>query len=278
MKTPDVFVIGAQKCGTTTLYADLAQHPAIALTEKESSSLTRTSDRAEAIASYKQHSPPATSTFVDVSTEYAMRPLHNVSGLAATIAPAAKIVYIVRDPVARLLSHHHHEISARTMTGSIDDAVREYPRLIDYSRYYHQLTPWIDAFSNDQVHVVHFEAYMSDRIAGANALYTWLGLPKNELETPDVVHNAASEKRVGVGVGGQLARSRIYRDVIRPRLPAHLKSAGKTLLLPKAPARPAPPQNDTLEALVSILTPDIDELARFTGVGPWWDLETAWLR
>lgn len=277
MSVPDLIVIGAQKCGTTTIYEDLAQHPDISMTEKESSVLL-SSDRSSDITSEyaRAHRAPGKS-LVEVSTEYAMRPLHDVANVAATVAPLAQIVYIVRDPIARVISHHHHEVAARTMTGSIDDAVVTHDRLIDYSRYAYQVRPWVDAFGPERVHVVQFETYMEDRVGGASDLYEIMGVAPFTLGNPDEVHNAATDKRVAVGLAGRVANSRVYRQVIRPRVPVSAKAAAKRALLPKAPPRPEPPSSATLHTLVGSLTPDVEELAVLTNSDPWWDLEKKWL-
>lgn len=277
MNTPDLIVIGAQKCGTTTIYEDLAQHPDISMTEKESALLLSSDDSSDIASEYaRAHRVPGNS-LVEVSTEYAMRPLHDVADLAVTVAPQAHIVYIVRDPIARVISHHHHEVAARTMSEGIDDAVVTHDRLIDYSRYAHQVSPWLDAFGPERVHVVQFEAYMTDRIGSASELYEIMGLAPFTLANPDEVHNAATDKRVAVGLGGRLANNRVYRQVIRPRVPVSAKAAAKRVLLPKAPPRPALPSSTTLHTLVDRLAPEVEELAVLTNSAPWWDLKEKWL-
>lgn len=174
MTSPDLIVIGAQKCGTTTVYEDLGAHPSISLTDKESSVLlaARESDMRTA---YARVPVPEGSFLAEVSTEYAMRPLRDVARTAAAVAPEASVAYIVRDPVARVISHHHHEMAARTLSVGIDDAVREHRQLIDYSRYAFQIRPWLDAFGPHRVHVLRFEEYMSDRATGSARLYSILG-------------------------------------------------------------------------------------------------------
>lgn len=277
MSAPDLIVIGAQKCGTTTLYEDLAQHPSISMTEKESSLLLSSTDPARIASGYARSAPTSGNALVEVSTEYAMRPLHDTADIAKATAPRAKIVYIVRDPIARVISHHHHEVAARTMTEGIDDAVEAHPRLIDYSRYAYQVRPWLEAFGPDQVRVVRFETYMADRVRGASELYEFMGVPPHNLRDSDEVHNAADGKRVAVGPAARIAQSQVYRQLIRPRIPGSAKEVAKKVLLPKAPPRPAPPSPATLRMLVDRLTPDVEDLADAVNSDPWWDLEERWL-
>lgn len=275
--SPDIIVIGAQKCGTTTLYNDLVQHPNTVLLEKELSPLISNDPTALLQSLVPRLRRPANSLLVDVSTEYAMRPRNNPAVAAGSIAPHAHIIYIVRDPIERVISHHHHEVSAQTMPPNIDNAVASYPALLDHSRYAYQLEPWIDRFPPQQVHIVHFEAYVSNRREAARALFQEVGLSPHAIHDPDTIHNAASGKRVAVGMGGRLSRNNIYRDFIRPHLPDSLKSMAKRALLPKAPPRPSPPSIQTIEYLVRHLTPEVHRLADYTRTVPWWDLEGKWL-
>jgi hypothetical protein len=60
--------------------------------------------------------------------------------------PDLKLVYVMRQPIDRLVSHYIHEWSERTIFGSLEVAVRRFPRLIDYSRYSMQLQPYLDAY------------------------------------------------------------------------------------------------------------------------------------
>lgn len=278
MSTPDLFVIGAQKCGTTTLYEDLAHHPDVALGEKESSPLLCSHDPLEVLTMYGRTGRGTGSVFVDVSTEYAMRPLHDVADVAAAVAGDAHVVYIVRDPVARVISHHHHEVAARKMTSGIDDAVQRHGRLIDYSRYAYQLRPWMEAFGRENVHVLRFETYMASRNEGVRSLHSILGVAPRDLQDPNTAHNAADNKRVAVGPAGKLASSRLYRDLIRPRIPGTVKESAKRVLLPKAPPRPSPPSRATVELLVRTLTPEVEALAELMDRDLMWDLQERWLK
>ena len=277
--SPDFLVIGAQKSGTTTLWEDLRAHPAITMADKESNGLLDPRVLTpEGMRYYSALFDSDGSTKGEVCTTYAMLPTHEgVAERARTLNPATRVIYIVRDPVARVISHHHHEVAAQTMSADIDDAVRKHDRLIDHSRYAYQLRPWLDAFGPERVHIVQFERYMADRVTGASHLYSLLGLADFKLPDPESVHNAATDKRVGVGIGGRVANHPLYRKAIRPRIPTLVKGAAKRVLLRKAPPRPAPPSRETLETLVRTLSPEVRQLAFVVGEEPWWDLEARWL-
>ena len=133
-RLPDLIVIGAQKCGTTTLWEDLRGHPRVHLGEKESRVLSGGPlDRAELVSRYARQFRGAKEGAVlgEVSTRYAMLPDDpDAPANARSVAPRAQIVYIVRDPLDRVVSHHHHDFGLGFVGPDIDEAVESYPSLL----------------------------------------------------------------------------------------------------------------------------------------------------
>jgi hypothetical protein len=78
--------------------------------------------------------------------------------MRAHLRPDVKLVYVMRQPVDRLVSHYVHEASRRPMP-PVDEAVESMPELVDYGRYAFQLGWLLDsaiglqpAVDGDQVH------------------------------------------------------------------------------------------------------------------------------
>jgi hypothetical protein len=280
-RVPDFLVIGAQKCGTTTLYEDLRSHPDIGIADKESSvlagddSLERdsVSVRDALLRRYRvelPHRPPG-GVLGEVATSYAMLPMHSdVVDNAAMLVPGAKIIYIVREPLSRVISHHHHDFGLGLVGPDINLAVHHHAPLLDNTRYATQIKPWLDAFGRDSVLVLRFEDYIADRQAGANTVFEFLGLSPFSLPHPDDVHNAADAKHVAVGRAGRLAQTKLYRSTLRKLAPESLRRAVATRLLPKAPPRPAPPRPETVAFILDQLWPEVDQLASLLKTDPWW--------
>jgi hypothetical protein len=276
---PDFLVIGAQKCGTTTLYEDLRSHPQIVLKEKEQAGLLDNDlgtapGRRRYLAAFP--AMPAGVVAGEVSTRYAMRPEIDAASLAREVLDDVKVVYIVRDPIARVISHHHHFVHAGRVEADIDRAVRERRDLVDNSRYASQLRPWLEAFGRDSVHAVRFEDYTADRSAGVREVQRFLGVPEREPVEPDVVHNAAANRTVASRAWSRVRWSRAYLAV-RPLIGERLRHRLASLVVRPSPERPAGPSADTLAWLVSELAPEVSELAALLGTEKWWDLEATYL-
>lgn len=275
----DFLVVGAQKCGTTTVYEDLRAHPRIHIAEKESSVLTGGRPDAEDLRSrYRAalRSAPPEGIRGEVSTTYTMLATHPEVVENARQIPGLRVIYIVRDPLLRTISHHHHDFTLGLVGPDINEAVVQRPELVDHSRYATQLRPWLDLVGPERVQVVRFEDYMADRASGARQLFEHLGADPDDAHPDDVVHNAADTKVVAIGRWRAISTSRLYRRAIRPLIPEAARRRMMKAVLPGAPPRPAGPSDSTLAHLVEQLDDEVDDLASMLGTAPWWNIhETA---
>lgn len=106
---PDIFIIGVQKAGTTSLHGHLARHPEIAPPlVKEVHYFDVAYHRGTRW--YSAHFPKAADqnqrTF-DTTPYYIFHP--DVAERIYNYSPNAKIIAVLRDPVARAWSHYWHE-------------------------------------------------------------------------------------------------------------------------------------------------------------------------
>lgn len=154
MTVPDFVIIGAMKCGTSTLAAQLSRQSGVFVTDpKEPNFFSDDPVFAKGRAWYESlyKNAPAGSIKGEASTHYTKLPTYpNAAQRLYDVNPMAKLIYITRDPIERLVSHYIHEWTMGVMTGSIDEAIYKYPELIAYSRYDHQLQPWRQLFPEDQ--------------------------------------------------------------------------------------------------------------------------------
>ncbi len=106
---PDIVIIGAQRAGTTSLFAYLASHPDVRpAISKELHYLSFNAGRGEAW--YRGHFPvlkPGERS-IEASPFYMVDP--NVPARAAQMLPDAHFVALLRNPVERALSHYLHNL------------------------------------------------------------------------------------------------------------------------------------------------------------------------
>ena len=92
------------------------------------------------------------------STHYTKLPTHPRSLERMRQAlPRVKLIYVMRHPIDRLVSHYIHDWTENQVRGSIDQAVDRHPGLVDYGRYAMQLDPYLDAYGPENVLPLFFE-------------------------------------------------------------------------------------------------------------------------
>jgi hypothetical protein len=110
-RLPDALVIGAQRCGTSSLYRYLGRHPDVAPSlRKEVEYFSRRFDRGERW--YRAHFALANGRrrlAFEATPDYLFHPL--AAERAAAVVPGARLVVMLRDPVDRAWSHYHHMVA-----------------------------------------------------------------------------------------------------------------------------------------------------------------------
>ena len=275
---PDFLIIGAQKSGTTTLYADLACQATVCMSSvKEPSVLVRFSDL-DAAARYYGRLFEATSShrrFGEASTLYTQLPTY--TGIAERarrlLGPDLRLLYILRNPVERAISHHYHAYARGRALPDINTAVRTDAMFVDHGRYSMQLEPWLDLFGRDAVLVVRFEDYVRDRAAAVRGVGDFLGVPVD----PGLLEADREFNKGGNQIAGYLRpiiTSDIYKLWLRRAVPERLRKRLFELLAPHPPERSVPPRLETIDYLIERLRPEAERLRELLGPdAPAWDFE-----
>ena len=150
MRLPDFAIIGAMKCGTSTLHEQLALRSGFFMSRpKEPNFFSDDSEFARGIEWYASLFAGASEGQLcgESSTHYTKLPTHpHAAERLHAQLPNARLVYVMRDPVERLVSQYLHEWSTRAVTGSIEDAVEHHERFVAYSCYARQLEPYRSRF------------------------------------------------------------------------------------------------------------------------------------
>ena len=235
---PDFLILGAQRSGTTSLYRYLAEHPGItAPVRKEIQYFTLHHGRGDGW--YRAHFPIALAasggrrrlTF-EATPYYLFHPL--APARAATALPDAKLLVLLRDPVARAFSHWQHTAERGLEPLAFEDALdaeevrlageaerltsdpnsrSDAHRLWSYvsrGRYAEQLERWLGSYPQDRLLVLLSEdLYQHPAETHARALQ-FLGLPAAPLDA-----YPRYTRRAGGGTMADSTRRRLA-DEFRP--------------------------------------------------------------
>lgn len=234
---PNFLIVGACKSGTTTFYEDLAAHPESAMPDiKEPDILHKAVDANHAIELWTQHFKRTQHGKVrgEGSTYYTMTPeFPDVSQLAREVmGKNGKIIYIVRDPIERIVSHLAHDFAVGRITSTnFDDIALSERRYVDWSDYPTQIQPWIDAFGANQVKIVRFEQFVQDRRRVVQDVSQFLGLDPDRLPVRHAISNKrGSQIALKSPYLSKLVHTGIYREIVRSALPANVRKSLRHLL------------------------------------------------
>ncbi len=164
-REPDFIIIGAMKCATSTLHEQLALQPGLFMSRpKEPNFFSDDDVYAKGWDWYRALFQGAEEQALcgESSTHYTKRPtyLRTVDRMSRLL-PRLKLIYIMRDPIDRLVSQYLHEYIRGNINVSIDEAIEQHPELIAYSLYSMQMEPYREAFGPENVLPVFFEHLVS---------------------------------------------------------------------------------------------------------------------
>jgi hypothetical protein len=161
---PDFIVMGAMKSATSTLHEQLSEQPGFFMSEeKEPNFFSNDEIYAKGLGWYSSLFANAAPGDLcgESSTHYTKRPTypHTVARMRASL-PQVKLIYMMRHPIDRLISHYLHEQLEWRMQMPIEEAINMHPELISYGCYSMQLEPFRDAYGVENILLIFFERFV----------------------------------------------------------------------------------------------------------------------
>jgi sulfotransferase family protein len=183
-RLPNFLIIGAMKGGTTSLFRYLGEHPQVFTPAfKAPEFFAGKSHTARGLDWYRKQfaaCPPDAIAVGEASNVYTKFPTYtDVPRRIAEHIPDARLIYVVRDPIARIRSHYQHRVTEGREKAPFETAVFENSIYTDYSRYAMQLEQYLEHFAREQLLVITSEALRHDRVATMERVYEFLGVEKD---------------------------------------------------------------------------------------------------
>ena len=202
---PNLVVIGAMKCGTTSLHAYLDAHPDVAMSQpKELNFFFGPDDGGAGWSAGNWHRGPgwyaarfdaAAPVRGEASPGYTSPDHPEVAGRMARLIPGARLVNAVRDPIDRAVSQYWHHRRDGTENREPEEALLDpASQYVSRGRYLERLTPFLatEAFAGRIVVVAREELRDRPREA-VRALFARLGLADHWSAAMAERRNAAPE-------------------------------------------------------------------------------------
>ena len=226
VKIPNFIIIGSQRCGTTSLYTYLAQHPQILTPiKKEMDFFSWHFDRG--IDWYLAHFPPmpAGEQFLTGEASPSYFDSREAPERLYSLFPEAKLIVLLRNPVDRAISQFYRLIDlnweARSLDRVISDEIERLNQNPEYiigeepgnylarGRYIEFIKNWRTFFPPEQLLVLKSEDFYAGVAATVKQVLEFLDLPEYQLsEYPNA--NPGSYQPIDPSVRDWL------RDYFRP--------------------------------------------------------------
>jgi hypothetical protein len=215
MRRPNLFCIGAMKSGTTYFTKLLGSHPQIFVCSPrepcffaDPHELRRAWPYMWQLGLWRSKETylqlftvgGEAKYLCDASTPYSESPIiSNVAPRIHEFAPDARILYVMRDPIARTISHYWHMVRWQYEFRSPLRAIRHDPYYTAVSHYAQQLAPYIEFFGSQRVYALTYEQLVASPVKTLQSVYAWLGIDsafippdadKPENVTPEIVEQA----------------------------------------------------------------------------------------
>lgn len=283
-RRPNLFVIGAMKCGTSSLHAYLGTHPAIFMSEPKEVNHFLDRDalavlsptlagrgywRSEDYLTLFRAAGDA-AVIGESSTNYSKLPhARGVPQRIHAFNPHARFIYLMRDPLRRTISHYWHSVRGQLERRDMLTALRADPQYVDVSHYAMQLRPYLDLFGPERVRILVTEEFEADPVGAIQQTFRWLGVdpgfvPPNLDERAGVTPRRLEVERT-VAPLRRFRHSNLW-GAVAPAVSPKLKAAARRYLYRRRPLDvPAAPPPEVIDHLYPILSAQTEELVSLLG-------------
>lgn len=274
MTLPDFLIIGAMKCGTSTLQAQLARQPGVFMsTPKEPNFFSDDAVHARGLDWYKGLFAAAAPGDLkgEASTHYTKLPTYpQTLARMRAVLPAPRLVYMIRNPVDRAVSHYIHEWTEGRLGADAAQAFRDTPEIAAYGCYGRQIAPFFQAYGAGRIHLTSLEQLQADPADTFGRIAAFLGLPAGAGWVDDLpAQNVSAMRMRRLPLQGILIDNPLATALRRALVPKALRSwVRRQRSMADRPAIPA----DLHARLVDAFVQDREDLAHMFPGHPALDL------
>ena len=265
---PTFLIVGAAKCGTTSLFELLSAHPEIGMsTIKEPNFFSRDPVFQRGWEWYEslfagQEVKLAVGEASHTYTKIGIYP-HAVARIAEHL-PEARLLYIVRHPLVRMESGWAQQVYGRVtrLRQDFNTSLRTVPSIVESSLYWKQISAYRTHYSDERIHTLFLEDLKRDPHGELARCFAFLGVnPDFRVPGAERPRNARAGRTIDEPLGDSL-----WFSVLRRLAPRSVKSAIRYEI------PPAVWDEDTRRWAIERVVDDSLQFLRFYGKPPdFWD-------
>jgi hypothetical protein len=271
---PNLIIIGGLKCGTTSIHHYLGLHPEVQMSKpKELNFFVEELSWDLGMDWYRGRFDERFAVRGESSPHYTNLPRY--TGVVERIhrhVPDARLIYMVRDPISRILSHWRHATGAGYETRPMDDVLtRDDQSYVTRSMYRMQLQPYLERFEHDQIEIISQEELQADREGTMRRAFRFAGV--DEGFTSEQFDREWEKSTAKEGGQYQLMEKLVRLPGLRSldrnfdRLPESMRwMVEKVVHDPEAASAPKPELPDSIrDHLLSLFGEDVAGLEEIAG-------------
>jgi hypothetical protein len=201
---PSFMCIGAQKAGTTWLYANLKKHPEIKLARKEYHYFDKDAKFYTPLKNYCKYFKSRNNKISgDITPSYSVLEKDRIK-LIKTLMPNLRLIFIMRNPIDRALSAASMRFSKKMKKdiNSVSDKdfidFLSMPGVIKRGRYLQTLENFLTYFNKEQLHIEFYENIKNEPEKLIKRIFSHIQVnPKIDLKgfpLKKVIHKGKNEK------------------------------------------------------------------------------------
>lgn len=197
---PNAVVIGAMKCGTSSLHYYLDLHPEIGMSSPKEldffvddyvreDGVALSGNWRRGVAWYAAHFRPGDRVRGESSPNYTAPSVAGVAERMAQVIPDARLVFLARHPIDRIRSHYLHVRLKGSESRPLEEVLAEPGNyLVEQTRYARVLEPFLARYPRDRLLLLRTEDLKAHRRETIRTTFHFLGVderfwsPKMERE------------------------------------------------------------------------------------------------
>jgi len=265
---PNFFIVGAARSGTTSLDRYLSQHPEIYVTPRKETHFFAVDDFPPSFkgpgdeklnTSVIRHEEQYAQLFASVtgkkaigeSSAFYLYFLGTAERIAQAV-PDAKIIILLREPVARAFSAYSYMVSNGRETLSFEEGLNQEEErrqegwepiwwYKELGLYYRQVRHYLEVFGTQQVKVLLYDELCANAGQMLRDVFAFLGVVENVVIDTSVRHNpsgAPKSRSLYTLLGNFIDNPNFLEKRIKSLLPSRLREAWASKAIDKL-TRPA---------------------------------------
>ncbi|HXV28137.1 MAG TPA: sulfotransferase, partial [bacterium] len=178
---PNLIIIGAKKCATTSLHYYLSLHPDIFMSaHKELNFFVKGAGWEKGVAWYEKQFPVPAKVRGESSPNYTQFPMFGgVPERMHQVIPGAKLIYVLRDPVEQIISAYLQDVKAGIESRTLEEIIKtdsEQTPYIYSARYYFQVEQFLKYYPLARFLIIASEDLKTNAAGVMRQIFGFLGV------------------------------------------------------------------------------------------------------